>query len=190
MKLGTHVQYTKTSKFSYSAKPDYAWGGCGGHFSKWPLSQNLRGAEPSTLPVYIGFVRRRFQKKYCEMNHTTLSDIVKAILQNGGHFQSNTSISETKRRRAFNVDYIYIGFVGRRFQKKYCRIHHANVSAILEAILQKMATIFNVMRLIFETMRQRNVTVVSTHIIYGQHNSDSALLRASHNLAGCCGYLF
>ncbi len=47
--------------------------------------------------------------------------------------------------------------------------------------LQKMATIFNVMRLIFETMRQRNVTVVSTHIIYGQHNSDSALLRASHN---------
>ena len=57
--------------------------------------------------IYIGFVRRRFQKKYCEMYHTTLSDIVKAILQNGGHFQSNTSISETKRRRAFNVDYIY-----------------------------------------------------------------------------------
>ena len=42
---------------------------------------------------------------------------------------------------------LYIGFVGRRFQKKYCRIHHANVSAILEAILQKMVTIFNVMRL-------------------------------------------
>ena len=53
------------------------------------------------------FVRRRFQKKYCEMYHTTLSDIVKAILQNGGHFQSNTSISETMRRRAFNVDSIY-----------------------------------------------------------------------------------
>ena len=57
-----------------------------------------------------------------------------------------------------------------------------------------MATIFNIMRLIFEIMGQRNVTVVSTHIIYGQHNSDSALLRASHNcghnLAGCCGYLF
>ena len=57
-----------------------------------------------------------------------------------------------------------------------------------------MAMIFNVMRLIFETMRQRNVTVVSTHIIYGQHNSNSAVLRASHNcghnLAGCCGYLF
>ena len=79
MKLGTHVHYTKTSKFSYSAKPDYAWGGCGGHFSKWPLSQNLRGTEPSTLTVYIGFVRCRFQKKYCEMYHTPLSDIVKAI---------------------------------------------------------------------------------------------------------------
>ena len=107
MKLGTHVHYTKTSKFSYSAKPDYAWGGYGGHFPKWPLSQKLRGAEPSTLTVYIGFVRRRFQKKYCEMYHTTLSDIAKAILQNGGHFQINTSISETKRRRAFNVDSIY-----------------------------------------------------------------------------------
>ena len=76
-------------------------------FPKWPLSQKLRGAEPSTLTVYIGFVRRRFQKKYCEMYHTTLSDIVKAILQNGGHFQSNTSISETKRHRAFNVDSIH-----------------------------------------------------------------------------------
>ena len=107
MKLGTHVHVTKTSKFSYSAKPGYAWGGCGDHFPKWPLSQKLRGAEPSTLTVYIAFVRRRFQKKYCEMYHTTLSDIVKAILQNGGHFQSNTSISETKRHRAFNVDSIY-----------------------------------------------------------------------------------
>ena len=87
-----------------------------------------------------------------------------------------------------------IGFVGRRFPKKYCLIHHAIVSAILEAILQKMATIFNVMRVIFETMRQRNVTVVSTHISYGQYNSDSALLRASHNcghnLPGCWLWLF
>ena len=107
MKLGTHVHYTKTSKFSHSAKPDYAWGGRGGHFPKWPLSQKLRGAELSTLTVYIGFVRRRFQKKDCEMYHTTLSDVVKAILQNGGHFQSNTSISETKRLRAFHVDSIY-----------------------------------------------------------------------------------
>ena len=84
-----------------------------------------------------------------------------------------------------------VGFVGRRFQIKYCRIHHAIVSAILEAIIQKMATIFNEMRVIFETMR--HVTVVSTHIMYWQYNYDSALLRASHNcgqhLAGGCGYL-
>ena len=89
---------------------------------------------------------------------------------------------------------LYIGFVGRKIQKNYFRIHHANVSAIMEVIFTKMAIIFNVMRHIFQTMRQRNVTVMSTHIIYGRHNSDSALLGASHNcwhhLAGCCGYLF
>ena len=59
------------------------------------------------LTLCIGFVGRRFQKNYCEMYHTILSDIVKPILQNGGQFQSNTSISETKRRRASNVDSMY-----------------------------------------------------------------------------------
>ena len=107
MKLGIHVHYTKTSKFSYSAKPDYAWGDCGGHFPKWPLSQKRRGAEPSISTLDIGFVRRRFQKKYCQMYHTIISEIVKAILQNGGHFQRIKSISETKMRRAFNVDSMY-----------------------------------------------------------------------------------
>ena len=60
------------------------------------------------LTLCIGFVGRRFQKKYCAMYHTILSDIVKAILQNGGHFQSIMSISETKRRIAFNVDSMYM----------------------------------------------------------------------------------
>ena len=112
MKLGTHVHYTKTSKFSYSAKPDFAWGGCGAHFTKWPLSQKLRGAEPSTLTQYRFCEAWISKKKYCQhiMYHTTLSDIVKAILQNGGHFQSNTSISETKRRRA--EFYLRIFFTG------------------------------------------------------------------------------
>ena len=32
---------------------------------------------------------------------------------------------------------LYTGFGGRRIQKKYCRIHHANVSAIVEVILPK-----------------------------------------------------
>ena len=135
MKLGTHVHYNKTSKFCYSAKPDYAWGGCGGHFPKWPLSQKLRGAEPSTLTLYIGFVRRRFQKKCCHniMYHTTLSDIVKAILQNGGHFQI-IRLSLKLRGAEPSKLTLCIGFVGRRFQKKYCRIHNTIVSAILEAI--------------------------------------------------------
>ena len=150
MKLGTHVHYTKTTKFSYSAKPDYAWSGCGGHFSKWPLSQNLRGAEPSTLTVYIGFVRRRFQKKYCEMYHTTLSDIVNPFYKMAAIFKV-IRLSQKLRGTEPSMLTLYIGFVGRRFQKKYCRIHHANVSAILEAnfFFTKMATIFNVMRLIF-----------------------------------------
>ena len=60
-----------------------------------------------------------------------------------------------------------IGFVGRRFQKKYIQIHHAIISAILEAIFQKMAAFFKVIRVIFENMRQIIVTLVSTYIIFG-----------------------
>ena len=75
------------------------------------------------------------------MYHTILSDIVKAILQNGDHFQAAISkvirLSEKLRGAEPSMLTLYIGFVGRRFQKKYCRIHNANVSAILEAILQK-----------------------------------------------------
>ena len=59
------------------------------------------------LTLCIGFVGRRLQKTYYQMYPTILSDIVKAILQNGGHLQSNTSISETKRRIDFNVDDMY-----------------------------------------------------------------------------------
>ena len=136
MKLGTHVHYTKTSKVSYSAKPDYAWGGCGGHFPKWPLSQKQRGAELSTITVYVGFVRRRFQKKYWDMYHTTLSDIVKPFYKMAA-ISKVIRLSQKLRGAEPSMLTLYIGFVGRRFQKKYCRIHHANVSAILEAILQK-----------------------------------------------------
>ena len=35
----------------------------GGHFQAIRLSQNLRGAEPPTLTLCIGFVGRRFQKE-------------------------------------------------------------------------------------------------------------------------------
>ena len=64
----------------------------GGHFPKWPLSQKLRGAEPSTLTLYIRFVWRRFKKKYCKMYHTTLSDIRKAIF-----FYKMAAISQLMR---------------------------------------------------------------------------------------------
>ena len=94
MKLGTHVHYTKTSKCSYSAKSDYALGGCGGNFPKWPLgpiSETKRRRTFNFYSIYIGFVRRRFQKKYWQMYHTILSDIVNVILQNDGHFQRITN---------------------------------------------------------------------------------------------------
>ena len=85
-----------------------------------------------------------------------------------------------------------IGFVGRRFQKKYCQIHHAIISAIFEAIFQKMAAFLKVIRVIFENMKQIIVTLVS--IIFREYYSDCILLRASHNgghnLSGCCGNLF
>ena len=87
-----------------------------------------------------------------------------------------------------------IGFVGRRFQKKYCQIHHAIISAILEAIFQKkIAAFFNVIR-VFENMRQIIVSLVYTYVIFREYYSDSILLRASHNgghnLASSCGNLF
>ena len=79
----------------------------GGHLQSITVYLKLRGAERSMLTLCIGYMGRRFQKNYCQMYHTILSDIVKPILQNGGHFQSNTSISEPKRHRASNVDSVY-----------------------------------------------------------------------------------
>ena len=66
-------------------------------------------------------------------------------MQNGGHLQSNTSISETKRRRAIIVD--SISFLGAWISEKvlpnkpgHC-IHH------FEGDLKKMAAISKVVRL-------------------------------------------
>ena len=46
----------------------------------------------------------------------------------------------------------------------------------------KMATISKVTCLILETLRHRIITLVSTHIIYGQYNSDNVGLRAPHKV--------
>ena len=43
------------------------------------LSQNLRGAERPMLTLCIGFVGRRFQKKYCQIRHAIISAILEAI---------------------------------------------------------------------------------------------------------------
>ena len=39
--LLTHFNYTKTSKFSYSAKPDFPCGGCGSQFETWPPCHHI-----------------------------------------------------------------------------------------------------------------------------------------------------
>ena len=53
-----------------------------------------------------------------------------AILKNGRY----VTISLKLRGVEPSLSTLYIGFLGRRFQKTYCQIHHAVVSAILEAI--------------------------------------------------------
>ena len=55
---------------------------------------------------------------------------VAAIFKNGRY----VTISQKLRGVEPSLSTLYIGFLGHRFQKKYCRIHHAIVSAILEAI--------------------------------------------------------
>ena len=137
MKLGTDVHHTKPSKFSYSAKPDFPRGGFGGHLKKWPLchhSQKLRGLEPSLSTLYIGFLGRRFQKRYCRIHIMPLyPPFWRTFKQNGGHFQKNRPIPETNRR-IVSIFTLCLCFVGHIFHRKYCRIHHAIASTILEAI--------------------------------------------------------
>ena len=57
---------------------------------------------------------------------------VAAILKNGRYL----TISQKLRGVALSLSTVYIGFRGRRFQKNYCRIYHAIVSAILEPIFK------------------------------------------------------
>ena len=120
------------------------------------------------LTLCIGFTGRRIQKKYCQMYHTILSDIVKPILQNGGHFQSNTSISEPKRRRASNVDSMY-RFCGAQIPENVLpntSCHY--IRHFGGHFPKKWRSFFKVIRVItviFENMRQIIVTLMSTYII-------------------------
>ena len=103
------------------------------------------------LTLCICFVGRRFQKNYCQMYHTILSDIVNAIskvlrlsqkLRGAERSMLTLCIGFVGRRFQKKYCQIHHAIVGRRFQKKYCQIHHAIISAILEAIFQKMAAFF------------------------------------------------
>ena len=58
---------------------------------------------------------------------------VAAIFKNGRY----VTISQKLRGVEPSLSTLHIGFLGRRFQKKYCRIHRAIVSAILDAIYAK-----------------------------------------------------
>ena len=130
------------------------------------------------------------KKKYLAIVPSQISPVgaVAAILKNGRYL----TISQKLRGVALSLSTPYIGFLGRRCQKNYCRIYHAIVSAILEPIF-KNGRHFQSLCLILETLRHRIVTLVSAHIIYGQYNSDNAWLRAPHKIMhswdACCGYL-
>ena len=56
-------------------------------------------------------------------------------------------LSQKLRGAEPSISTLCLGFVGSGFQKKYCRIHHAIVSNLLEAIYKKMAAICKVVRL-------------------------------------------
>ena len=91
-------------------------------------------------------------EKYCQMYHTILY-IVKVILQNGDHFQSNTSISEPKRRRASNVDSMY-RFCGAYIPEIVLPNTSCNyIRHFGGHFPKKMAAFFEVIRVIFEHMR-------------------------------------
>ena len=109
MKLGKAVHHTKSSKLAIVPSQISPVGAVVAILKNGrcvTLSQKLRGIEPllSTLYNIIGFLGRTFQKKYCRINHAIYPPFWSPFKQNGRHFRSNTSISETKKHIAFNFD--------------------------------------------------------------------------------------
>ena len=132
MKLGTDVHHTKQSKFSYSAKPDFPRWGFGGHLKKWPLFHHISETKRRRA-IIVDSIYRFSVGRIQSLNFDSVyilwgtdfvyilwgTDFIESIAEyimplhpafwkpfkkHGGHFQRNTSISETKRRRAFNFD--------------------------------------------------------------------------------------
>ena len=92
----------------------------GGHFPKIGLSQKLRGAEfQFDYYVYVlwGIY---FIERIAEYIIPLHPPFWKPFRKHGGHVQSNTSISETKRRCAFNFDSMY----------RFCRAYTCSKSIV------------------------------------------------------------
>ena len=102
------------------------------------------------------------KKKYLAIVPSQISPVgaVAAILKNGRYL----TISQKLRGVALSLSTLYIGFLGRIFQKNYCRIYHAIVSAILEPIF-KNGRHFQSLCLILETLRHRIVISFMGNII-------------------------
>ena len=148
-KFGTHVHDTNKSKFSYSAKPDFPRGVSGGHLKKWPLCHHISETKRRRAIIVdsIVFWGVYFRKRIAKYIMPLYPPFWMPFEQNGGHLQRNRSILETKRRRASIVT-LCLGFVGRRFQRKHCRIHHAiNCIHHFESHLKNMASISKVILL-------------------------------------------
>ena len=63
----------------------------------------------------------------------------------GGHLKNGRYATISQKLRgvepSLSTLYNFIGFLGSKFQKRYCRIHHAIVSAIFGGHLSKIADI-------------------------------------------------
>ena len=138
MKLDTDVHHTKPSKFSYSAKPDFPRGGFDGYLKKWPLCHHISETKRRRAIIVDSIYRLSGAKISEKVLPNTSCHCIRHF---GGHLSKmadiskNRPISETKRRRVSILTIILcLCFVGHIFHRKYCRIHHAIASTILEAI--------------------------------------------------------
>ena len=133
------------------------------------------------------------ETKYCRIHHHIVSVIFEAILKNGGHFQSITSISETKRSRAFNVESMH-RFCGTQISEKsiaeyimplytpfWRSVKNGGHFKSNTIYLGKYETV-NRHSSIYIISFMPNIIRIAHCYVYDK--------KCGHNLAECCGYLF
>ena len=104
---------------------------------KWPLCHYISETKRRRA-VIIDSIYRFSGAQISEKVLTNTS--CHCIRHFGGHLCKMAAIyklirlSQKLRGAEPSISTLRLGFVGRGFQKKYCRIHHAIVSTILEAI--------------------------------------------------------